>query len=157
MSQRRSFIEAVALPVRLLLPGAQLVPIQGGWGFTTFGAIMSKSLSKIRISAFDRQNGRCWYCALPMWTRNPLAFATQYAITTDQAKQFQCTAEHLVAHQDGGKNADTNIVAACRFCNGHRHRKKNAPSPEIHRLRVRQRMANKRWHCLAIHESKLHF
>jgi 5-methylcytosine-specific restriction endonuclease McrA len=116
---------------------------------------MTKSLSKIRISAFDRQHGRCFYCVLPMWKDDAKSFAVRYKITVDQAKQFQCTAEHLHARQDGGKNTSANIVAACIFCNRQRHKRKAAPSPEQHKQRVQARMANKRWHSKAVHTSGL--
>jgi len=46
-----------------------------------------------------------------MWTNNPLKFALKYNATLSQVKRFQCTGEHLVAHQDGGSSAPHNIVA----------------------------------------------
>lgn len=86
---------------------------------------MPKSLARARTVAYTRQSGGCFYCALAMWLDNPLEFASKYGITLGQAKRFQCTAEHLEARQDGGTAFQSNIVAACRFCNQHRHRRKN--------------------------------
>ncbi|MDR6535601.1 HNH endonuclease [Variovorax soli] len=34
---------------------------------------------------------------------------------------FECTAEHKIACQDGGKDTRANIVAACWHCNHQRH------------------------------------
>jgi len=39
------------------------------------------------------------------------------------------TAEHLEARCEGGADSTDNIVAACRFCNGRRHRAKVARNP----------------------------
>ncbi|MGC3983099.1 MAG: HNH endonuclease [Steroidobacteraceae bacterium] len=116
---------------------------------------MSKSLSKIRLSAFNHQGGRCYYCGLPMWESNIAAFSVQYKITLKQAKAFQSTAEHLLARQDGGTDTASNIVAACRFCNGHRHFRKNARQPEAHQRHVRIRMTQGHWHPRSIHSSAL--
>jgi 5-methylcytosine-specific restriction endonuclease McrA len=111
---------------------------------------MAKSFAFFRSIAFDRQAGRCYYCGLPMWTNDPLSFARQYNITTDQAKRLQCTAEHLVARQDGGANSLSNLVAACKHCNMGRHKYRNkhnpAPNPEQYKYIVQKRMSRKRWH-----------
>lgn len=62
----------------------------------------SKTLIKSRSTAFERQGGRCYYCDFPMWRGSIEHFARLYGITLGQARQFQCTAEHLLARQDGG-------------------------------------------------------
>lgn len=67
--------------------------------------------------------------------------------------QLKCTAEHLNAHQDGGTIAQSNIVAACWFCNQQRHRRKVAPVPEQFRKLVQQRMSKGRWHGLMLTSS----
>lgn len=103
---------------------------------------MSTSLSKLRHQAFLEQSGCCIYCDRPMWENNPEAFARTHRITPRQAQAFQCTAEHLKARQDGGKDSRQNIVAACRYCNQHRHRLKQPPAPLTFRDRV-QRLLNK--------------
>lgn len=89
-----------------------------------------KPLSKPRSIAFSSQSGYCFYCSQPMWSENPLEFASKYKITLGQAKRFQCTGEHLVAHHNGGTAAQKNIVAACLFCNQKRHQRKVAPTPD---------------------------
>ncbi len=83
-----------------------------------------KSLVKPRSIAFTRQAGYCFYCSQPMWSENPHEFASKHKITLGQAKRFQCTGEHLQAHQDGGSSKQHNIVAACLFCNQKRHQRK---------------------------------
>lgn len=104
------------------------------------------ALSKLRLSAFRRQNGLCFYCHLPMWTADPLAFAAQYGLSAAQARWFQCTAEHLIARQDGGKDQEGNIAAACLFCNQTRHKRKNPPDPDRYCALVAKRITAGRWH-----------
>lgn len=105
-------------------------------------------IATIRSAAFLRQQGRCFYCNCPMWQDSPEQFATRHKITARQAKAFQCTAEHLLAQRDGGKDGNGNVAAACRFCNAGRHKRKHAPSPEAFRQDVQQRMAKGRWHAV---------
>ena len=99
-----------------------------------------------RSRAFSLQNGRCYYCGQPMWTEDPREFSSRFNVTLPQVLRFQCTAEHLTAHQDGGTTALNNIVAACRFCNQQRHRRKGSPVPEQFKKLVQQRMSKGRWH-----------
>ena len=113
------------------------------------GVIMAKSrksLKKPRSIAFTRQNGCCYYCRQPMWTEDPLSFASKYNTTPSQVQRFQCTGEHLVAHQDGGTSAQQNIVAACRYCNQQRHKRRVALSPDQLKKLVQRRMSLGRWH-----------
>lgn len=72
----------------------------------------SKTLIKSRSTAFERQGSRCYYCDFPMWRGSIEHFARLHGITLGQARQFQCTAEHLHARQDGGGDGRSNIVAA---------------------------------------------
>ena len=139
------------LPVLAVPPGAGTFQIGRPRNLTKPGGFMSKRLSRHRLTAFQRQNGRCFYCECPMWIENAKAFARQHLLTLKQAKQLACTAEHLKAVQDGGADTADNIVAACRFCNDHRHRRKVAPSPELHQMRVKTRVAHRRWHTLSSH------
>lgn len=106
----------------------------------------SKTLIKSRSTAFERQGGRCYYCEFPMWRGSVEYFARLHGITLGQARQFQCTAEHLLARQDGGGNGRSNIVAACWVCNQRRHKHKHPLSPEIYRELVQQRLDQGRWH-----------
>ena len=94
--------------------------------------------NKHRHSAYENQSGLCYYCALPMWEDAPDDFARIYKLTIADAMAFQCTAEHLKARCDGGRNSRKNIVAACLYCNQARHRSKEAPSPTDHRRNVLQ-------------------
>jgi len=107
---------------------------------------MTKSLAHPRATAYVRQSGRCFYCGLPMWSSDPLEFASKHHITLAQAKSFQCTAEHLEARQDGGADPQSNIVAACWYCNQTRHRRKKDLSPNLYKQLVRKRMNQGRWH-----------
>ncbi|MNL45455.1 hypothetical protein D3C87_1681030 [compost metagenome] len=106
----------------------------------------SKTLIKSRSTAFERQGGRCYYCEFPMWRGSVEYFARLHDVTLGQARQFQCTAEHLLARQDGGGNGRSNIVAACWACNQRRHKRKHPLSPETYRELVQQRLDQGRWH-----------
>lgn len=116
---------------------------------------MPNSLVRPRTHAFANQSGRCFYCGISMWADNPQEFANQHGITQGQAKRFQCTGEHLVARQEGGSSARSNIVAACRFCNEVRHRRKKPLSPDRYMLLVRKRMKLGRWHGLWVSQKGL--
>jgi 5-methylcytosine-specific restriction endonuclease McrA len=106
---------------------------------------MTPALVRRRNSAFSHQSGRCYYCERPMWRDNPLEFAAKYRITPRQARTLWCTAEHLVARQDGGSNSGNNIVAACLFCNSQRHKRKIAPPPGLYKQQIRKRIDQGGW------------
>lgn len=108
-------------------------------------SLMSTKLATIRKSAFEHQQGRCYYCRLPMWLRDSHKYAARYGLTRKQATLFQCTAEHLLPRKDGGGNATPNIVAACRFCNQRRHTRSKALSPERYKALVSRRLQKRRW------------
>ncbi|EIL98759.1 hypothetical protein UUA_10771 [Rhodanobacter thiooxydans LCS2] len=108
---------------------------------------MSSKRTSLRNRAYRNQHGRCFYCGRAMWQSSPVPFAQRCGLTSRQARQMQATAEHLLARCDGGKDTESNIVAACDFCNRHRHCRKTAPSPEHYRTLVQQRVAAGRWHC----------
>lgn len=111
---------------------------------------MSKSRVNSRNAAFEAQGGRCFYCQLPMWRSAPEELAP-LGLRARTATPLRCTAEHLVARQDGGGDGRANLAAACWFCNQGRHRRKQPLSPDAYRALVRQRMAKGKWHpcCLA--------
>jgi len=79
--------------------------------------IMNQSIAYFRARAFEEQQGRCFYCGFSIWNEDAESFASS-------ATQFRCTAEHLIARKDGGKNTRANIVAACHLCNKRRHASK---------------------------------
>ena len=127
------------------MPGTLLISVG-----ITYMAKSRKSLVKPRSIAFTRQAGRCFYCSQPMWSETPIEFASKHKITLGQAKRFQCTGEHLIAHQDGGTSTQKNIVAACLFCNQKRHQRKEAPHPEQYKELIHHRMNQGRWHDLRL-------
>lgn len=98
-----------------------------------------------RDAAYKAQGGRCCYCNLPMWRSTPQELAP-LGLRPKTATPLRCTAEHLVARQDGGGNARSNISAACWLCNVRRHRRKNPPAPEAYREFVQRKMAKGTWH-----------
>lgn len=117
---------------------------------------MCKPLSRFRLEAFRRQAGRCYYWSAPMWFENASAFARMHGITDRAARMLQCTAEHLQARRDGGKDSTANIVAACRYCNKRRHwRRKSVLSPAAYMRLVRLRLKKGRWHCHQIMARRL--
>jgi len=52
-------------------------------------------------------------------------FRRRYGLTARDAESLLSTAEHLVAHKDGGTDGNSNVVAACWTCNQRRHQRKN--------------------------------
>jgi hypothetical protein len=80
-----------------------------------------------------------------MWLDQPEAFAKKYKITPKEAALFKCTAEHLLAKQDGGKDVESNIVAACHFCNQKRHKCKKPKDPIPYKKHVIQRVVKGKW------------
>ena len=102
-----------------------------------------------RNSAVIRQNNLCFYCRLPMWNGEEEAlvdFRQAFGFSSRQAKMLRCTAEHLKPAQDGGRDTQLNIVAACEICNRRRHPRHAALSWEAYRAFVRERVALRRWH-----------
>lgn len=108
-----------------------------------------KSHVKFRAIAFKKQGGLCYYCQSPMWSdyNDIAAFSSNHNITLRQARHLQCTAEHLIARQDGGLDKQGNIVAACRFCNQRRHKfkRKHIPNSEAYKALIERRMREGRW------------
>ena len=103
-------------------------------------------LKRLRTQAFQKQEGRCYYCNLPMWVGSPPPLDAVGGRRYFASPGLRCTAEHLVAKCDGGKNLPDNIAAACEFCNRRRHRRKCALPPEAFRALVVSRMNRGKWH-----------
>lgn len=111
---------------------------------------MRTRIAKHRLNAFKRQQGLCHYCGLPMWLDRPEEVSAAIGARPRTVSGLRCTAEHLVARQDGGANTESNIVAACLTCNGRRHRVKKPLNPIDYRKRVQGRVAAGRWHPPAL-------
>lgn len=109
-------------------------------------------LAKARLRAFIAQKGRCYYCGAPMWLNSLTSFCTEFELPASVAARLQCTAEHLVAKQDGGRDDGSNIVAACLHCNRLRHafRPTTAPTAQKYAKRVAARIASGRWHLAPV-------
>lgn len=107
-----------------------------------------KTLQKLRHKAFIRQSCRCFYCTLPIWEGDPAEFMARYRISLQKAKHLRCTAEHLIARMDGGRDTAKNVAAACLWCNRMRHLKRQdkAPSQQEYKNRVSQLICKGRWH-----------
>lgn len=106
-------------------------------------------LQTLRKFAFNTQNGRCFYCGLPMWEKHEKkAFSQRYPLPSHLIELCQSTAEHLHARQDGGEDHLNNIVAACKYCNSMRHkgRTNNAPSPKQYKHQVQKINQQGWWH-----------
>ena len=108
-------------------------------------------LTKSRFHAFRHQAGRCYYCSAPMWLGKPGQYAEIHKVSKRDLKRFQCTAEHLVARQDGGSETLNNIVAACLFCNRARHQRQNPPSARSFRDLILRRLEKSKWHPIHLH------
>lgn len=107
---------------------------------------MESRLIKNRKAAMKKQSGLCYYCRQPMWAADIEAFCKYSGMSRKRAMWHQATAEHLKAQCDGGTDKPDNIVAACRFCNGYRHRAKKPLMPSQYLKKVRRRLAVGRWH-----------
>lgn len=115
---------------------------------------MPSLLRFLRQQAFVRQNGKCWYCAAPMWERESVPpFGT---CTFKAVQRLRCTAEHLVARRDGGPTHPTNIVAACAHCNRTRHKQRKPLHAEHYFRKVQHRMTKRQWHPLWVHQFMQH-
>ncbi len=109
------------------------------------------NVKKHRLTSFNQQSGLCYYCESHMWQDDIERFAEKYDITVGEAKRFQCTAEHLTARRDGGKDSKNNIAAACSFCNTTRHKRKNPPSPDKYKSEILKRIRKGKWHPRKLH------
>ncbi len=111
------------------------------------------SIVPLRFQAFQKQNCKCFYCGLPVWVKKGKKFARCYQLPVKRAAYLKCTAEHLVARQDGGADTAENVVAACLWCNKHRHHRRphNAPDANTYKRRVEALIARGNWHPAAPH------
>lgn len=107
---------------------------------------MTRCIARPRQLAYERQQGCCYYCGMPMWLRSAGELTSRFSLSDRQAELLRCTAEHLHARRDGGGNAQSNIAAACLYCNRGRHARKRPPSPEQFSNFVRSRILRARWH-----------
>lgn len=101
--------------------------------------------AKQRCIAFLAQDGLCYYCAQPMWLDDCAIFAKRHGLSVKQARQFQCTAEHLRPRSAGGTLRLSNIAAACWYCNRHRGCRSDLAS---FRQRVQKRCRAGKWHAI---------
>ena len=83
-----------------------------------------------------------------MWSSRPGVFRKRYNLQWRTVRRYQCTAEHLLARQDGGKDGANNIVAACYFCNQTRHNSKRVQTADKYLIRVRRRVASGTWETM---------
>ena len=58
----------------------------------------SKDRRRRKSTLLNKQDGRCFYCKV-------------------EISLADATLDHRVARSKGGKNALSNLVVACRFCN----------------------------------------
>jgi 5-methylcytosine-specific restriction endonuclease McrA len=107
-----------------------------------------KSLKSPRKQAYRKQAGRCFYCSMPIWEDTPDHIVESLGLTPRQANQLKSTGEHLLAHAEDGESDCSNIVAACQYCNMHRHKAKNPLPPSKYRKYVKARLAKGLWHQL---------
>lgn len=114
-------------------------------GLSIQGVPMSarKKIQSLRLQAFQHQQGRCWYCHVQMWLRTPTELP---GLPPQGADLVRCTAEHLIAKCDEGRDEPDNIVAACARCNHGRHKLKRPPPPSNYIAYVHSRMDQGNWH-----------
>ena len=111
-----------------------------------------------RNSAFRKQDGHCYYCSTLMWDENIYQFSIRFNVTLSHSKLYKSTGEHLIAKQDSGLNTQSNIVAACLFCNQTRHKSRKPLTSDKFRTHVLGRLRKGKWNkpifdALGIRES----
>ena len=106
---------------------------------------MQRNIKEIRNRKMRTQKGLCYYCEQPMWTGCVDEFCVSLNIPRKKASLFQCTAEHLLANQNGGLVSENNIVAACRYCNATRHKALQPLGPIEYKSKVLKRIRAGRW------------
>lgn len=108
----------------------------------------TKIRQRLRYQAFVKQDCLCFYCKLPIWEDSQEKFARSHDLSARLTKYLKCTAEHLVAQQDKGRDTAENIVAACLWCNRSRHSglRHKAPDPVTYKSRVTKLVAKEKWH-----------
>ena len=111
---------------------------------------MSKSITRIRARAYFRQKRCCYYCRCPMWLDDFLGFCSRNRLVPGLARALRCTAEHVIARQDGGTNHPSNIVAACLRCNAGRHARKLPLPADDFMHHVRRRIEKGKWHSFDV-------
>ena len=107
---------------------------------------MTNCIARLRAHAFEQQNGQCCYCDYPMWIDDCASHAQRYGITVRQARQLECTAEHLIACRDGGGSNSANVAAACLTCNRRRHARRHPKCADQYQAFVRRRISRGKWH-----------
>jgi hypothetical protein len=70
----------------------------------------------------------------------------RFNLTPKEASGLLCTAEHLTARRDGGKNSANNIAAACLHCNRARHGRPKPMDPLAYQALVQRRIRKGAWH-----------
>ncbi|MCY6411128.1 HNH endonuclease signature motif containing protein [Acinetobacter sp. VNH17] len=109
------------------------------------------TIQKNRHTAYVNQNKRCYYCNQPMWEKKPEQFSKTFSVESDKTQWLKCTAEHVIAKQDGGNNSKENIVAACLYCNRYRHQGALQPkSAKAYKSLVSKKMRKGEWHSTFI-------
>ncbi|WP_368411039.1 MULTISPECIES: HNH endonuclease [Rhizobium] len=89
-----------------------------------------------------------------MWESDPEVFKTRYSLSSRAVRHFRCTAEHLKARSDGGRDIEENIVAACHYCNRTRHRTKRPKDAVSYASFVRSRIGEGRWRPVWLRHQK---
>lgn len=113
---------------------------------------MASRIAMYRNNAYSRQSGCCYYCGFHMWSKDPKTFADKYSLSSRLASRFQCTGEHLHARRDGGLDRSENIVAACKYCNQHRHKRKSDLGPVAFKRHVQARLNAGGWHPMCVRQ-----
>jgi hypothetical protein len=114
-----------------------------------------RQIVKHRQSKLREQDYSCYYCHFPIWETDPIEFARHHGITRKEASLFQCTAEHVKAVKDGGTSRKDNIVAACWFCNQHRHQRGKDLDAACYAKLVTRRLMRGAWHHRHLHQRML--
>lgn len=111
-----------------------------------------KHLQKLRQRAFHQQGGYCHYCRFRMWCNAPTEL-TENPVPLKAWSDLKCTAEHLQARCEGGRETPENIVAACARCNRNRHKLPAKPEPETFFEWVSRQVSKEGYHAKVVHRA----
>lgn len=72
-------------------------------------------LAALRDLAYKRQRGLCYWC------KQEMIYRGRGELPRPWNHPRTLTADHIIRKADGGRTDQTNIVAACAWCNNRRH------------------------------------
>ena len=105
----------------------------------------SKRTARLRKAAARKQAHRCYYCGVLMADNVIPNIWQELNLPLEHANWLRCTAEHLVPKSAGGNLCESNIVAACMYCNNKRSQHRGL-SHQQYKEYVKNELRMNRWY-----------